>query len=402
MRAIRIRQVGAFALVAAVLFAPAARAEEAVQALPEVESGVEDPGDLSAWQEVVNVLTAPFRFLGLVFYYSFKFIFYDVWAALVEWIAGSSDLGAALEDLQSPDPALRRAAAIRLGRLGDPDAVEPLAKLLADPEPAVRRAAVLALSELGGEEAAEAVRSALADPDVGMRGAAALALGRVGGPSDVPRLKGMLEREENRHWYVESSVVTAVGKLGGPAEVAFLRPFLDRPAEGEGWVVVASAAYALGRAGDSGSRNRLVALVDSDVQAVRSAAADALGRLGDLEMLRKIVSERTEVGPVRAALGAIGRHGAPADRELLLRMSYHPDPQVVDGALFALRAAGDRRAVERAIDLLGGENSYLRFLAAGLLRRWTGQDFGLAPARWKEWWEEAKEGFEFADEMEGD
>ena len=55
---------------------------------------------------------------------------------------------ASVRDLASDHASVRRRAAGALGRLGDPAAVEPLARALADPDAGVRREAARALAHL--------------------------------------------------------------------------------------------------------------------------------------------------------------------------------------------------------------------------------------------------------------
>ena len=54
-------------------------------------------------------------------------------------------------------------------------------------------------------------------------------------------------------------------------------------------------------------------------------------------------------------------------------------------------------AIDRAIELLSDGNPYLRFVAAELLREWSGEDYGVSQVAWNGWWEEKREGFTFPD-----
>ena len=72
--------------------------------------------------------------------------------------------------LESPDPLVRTHAARTLGRLGDPSAVEPLARHLADPSKLVARASAWSLRKLGNRGVGiEAIRQALASHDPATR-----------------------------------------------------------------------------------------------------------------------------------------------------------------------------------------------------------------------------------------
>ncbi|MCG8470000.1 MAG: HEAT repeat domain-containing protein [Gemmatimonadetes bacterium] len=61
---------------------------------------------------------------------------------------GSADRARLVAELSDEDPRVRAVAAERLGRLGDPDAVEALLDAIADEDPTVRATAVWALDEI--------------------------------------------------------------------------------------------------------------------------------------------------------------------------------------------------------------------------------------------------------------
>jgi HEAT repeat protein len=84
-----------------------------------------------------------------------------------------------------PDPEVRRRAVLALGRIGRPEAVEPLvAALAADAAGAVRSTAAFALGIVEDplpEEAVSALEAALLDASGRVREKAIEALGRRGG-----------------------------------------------------------------------------------------------------------------------------------------------------------------------------------------------------------------------------
>ena len=72
--------------------------------------------------------------------------------------------------LDVPDPTLRARAAAALGRLGDPAAVDPLARVLGDPSKVASRAAAWSLRKLGNRGiGVDAIRAALGSPDPATR-----------------------------------------------------------------------------------------------------------------------------------------------------------------------------------------------------------------------------------------
>ena len=81
-----------------------------------------------------------------------------------------TDITPLLSALNSPTIKTRRDAAARLGRSGDPAAVDSLVQALADTHKAVRREAAQALGRLDDERAVPGLIAALADPDPGSPG----------------------------------------------------------------------------------------------------------------------------------------------------------------------------------------------------------------------------------------
>ena len=65
--------------------------------------------------------------------------------------------------LGDPEARVRRRAALSLGRVGLPAAVEPLTKLLADEEPDVRQMSAFALGLIGSPDARSALLASLRD-----------------------------------------------------------------------------------------------------------------------------------------------------------------------------------------------------------------------------------------------
>lgn len=107
----------------------------------------------------------------------------------------------------------REETAVALGRWG-PEAIPPLAELLAGHDADARWWAVRALAETGGEEAAPLLAGALGDVDPDVRACACLALGRVGGPRAARALAGGLADESP---FVASIAADALSMIGEPA-----------------------------------------------------------------------------------------------------------------------------------------------------------------------------------------
>ncbi|MBM4319381.1 MAG: hypothetical protein FJ125_05315, partial [Deltaproteobacteria bacterium] len=227
------------------------------------------------------------------------------------------------------DPALRAHAAALLGRTGDREAIEPLARALAeDAAAAVRQAAEAALEQLGWVPVAQKlrVRSLLAElgaAEARHRAAAAEQLGLVGDDAAVQPLRSRLDDADAA---VRLAVCHALVRLGEPPPAApeFIPYWLDTA----GWEALAEigvpAVAALSgvleeRRKDRkrGAVNALAAIADARalpplIQAladpepeVRRAAARGLGR-------------RQEIGTLGALLGLLGDSDCEPDVAIAL------------------------------------------------------------------------------------
>ena len=87
----------------------------------------------------------------------------------------------------------RREATQALGKLRDPDALDPLLATLSDMDRYVSRAAAQALGDLGDVRAVLPLTGLLADTDPEMRREAATALGQIGDPSAKSALTATLD-----------------------------------------------------------------------------------------------------------------------------------------------------------------------------------------------------------------
>jgi len=97
-----------------------------------------------------------------------------------------------IRDLRSSVPAVRRQAAVALGRVGGKAAVPALVEALGDPEAQVRREAAKALGHIKDARAVPKVLAALRDPDANVRLYAAYALGEIKDPKAAKELLNAL------------------------------------------------------------------------------------------------------------------------------------------------------------------------------------------------------------------
>ena len=288
--------------------------------------------------------------------------------------------------LKYGDPAIRVAAADALGDLGDLRALEALFQALAaDLFPGVRGASADALAALGDASASGPLTRALQSDGNGLvRAAAAAALGVLKPPGIAALLIEALGADPDER--VRAAAARALGRIRDDAALA---PLLEaemhddlrtvreaaRDALSE-WPVFAlvaalqrsphpearaSAAEILGRFGYASAIPGLSRAVGDREEAVRSAALEALHRLGTMLPLENggalLFRGNTQIafipgatavaapqGPVRAAFNVTG-----ADRTTLLRTAT--GDHYVDGRWMPQESTGHpHTAVHEGID----------------------------------------------------
>ena len=103
--------------------------------------------------------------------------------------AGKPAVAPLIEALQDEKYVVRQAAALALGDMGDPRAVEGLIERLGDASEAVRQSAAVSLGKLGAQEAVEPLIQAMSDESELVRKAAINGLGMIGDKRALPALK---------------------------------------------------------------------------------------------------------------------------------------------------------------------------------------------------------------------
>ncbi|MDP7032945.1 MAG: HEAT repeat domain-containing protein [Planctomycetota bacterium] len=361
------------------------------------ESGAFE-ADLTTWQKVLNVMKAPFIAIGALVYYPLKFIFYDIWVALYDWLVppGSEDGSVSLEAMLSPDPAVRISALRGLSTAEDTDVHRLLRRACQDIDPSVRRVALRTLERLKLTSDLALVVRATRDPDDSVRGTAAHVLGAIGKPKHSKRLREMVEAPENKdRVYVQAALLRSLVRLDPEAARPLARKALGLR-DSKNWVLVATAAHALGELGDRESRELLRSRVEDPVYYVRLASAESLARLGDQVWLLEQMEKGGDSDRVRALLLALGRHGRSLPMEALESRVGDSDARVAGAALRALAMQKSPRAIDHAIEWLDHANAFHRFYGYGLLTRLTGKDLGLESELWRRWWSTQRHSFRFS------
>jgi hypothetical protein len=115
--------------------------------------------------------------------------------------------------LSHRDVEVRYRSAIALGELGNPAAIEPLARALKDENSGVRWEAAEALGKIGAPAVA-VLAGAIRDEDDDVRWRAAIALGEIGTEQAIEPLIGALSDEDA---YVRSRAANSLACIGTPA-----------------------------------------------------------------------------------------------------------------------------------------------------------------------------------------
>ncbi|MCP9451417.1 MAG: HEAT repeat domain-containing protein [Nitrospira sp.] len=217
--------------------------------------------------------------------------------------------------LTDHDWAIREDAAIRLGRLKDPRAIEPLVGALRDPDRSVREAAIEALLAIGSPSTT-AVCACLADPDLTVQESASRILASI---ADAEALDSLVAALNSSDWIVRMYIAKALGRLSDPRAVAPLLELLQDPVK----TVREEASAALVAIGRPAVPHLIEALTHPDWM-VRLRAIESL------KMIR----------PPEAV---------PA----LITLAFHdPDSTIREDAVRALGVSGDERAVEPLITIV--------------------------------------------------
>ena len=238
-----------------------------------------------------------------------------------------NDTASAAGDLSDPDKNVRVEAAVRLGSLGNEDAVAPLVEALrTDPDFFVCETVTWALVRCGSV-AVEPVITLLHDESALARARAAHALSKLGDARAVPALIDRLNVNEQDRAVREKSVL-ALGQLGGDEAMNALAALLgDQQPE---------LATAVSRALESFGERALPALLarigDRDPD-VRAQVVDLLGFTGSAQAVPHLCVAAEDEHPsvrirVLAALAALRKHGREQIAGVFARAIHDPDRRV--------------------------------------------------------------------------
>jgi HEAT repeat protein/CHAT domain-containing protein len=229
------------------------------------------------------------------------------------------------------DPELRGAAAEALGQLGDRRAVAALL----DAVNVAPRDVVQALGHLGDERAVEPL-IALLKRDSGLKEPVAFALTEIGS-SVVPRLTELVT-DQRKH--VRDVVAYVLGSVGDDSAVDDLIKLLHDPRTAK------AAAYALGKLGNRVAVESLVGrLNEPDEESQENIESELFSKLSPLQLFDRLGTE----SPQSAAAWALGKLGDTRAVEPLISVledRHRGRSELQRQVVRALGALGDLRAVE--------------------------------------------------------
>ena len=283
--------------------------------------------------------------------------------------------------LSDDEARIRRRAALAVGRVGLPDGVPGLVRLLqSDPDPEVRQMAAFGLGLIGDASAVEPLRAALADPLPLIAGRAAEALGLIGDTASADAIGKLVAAHAPAVSAVaaddsRSQINPAVDAFRlGVYALARLKNYdalaasvLDAGGEPrtQWWPV----AYAFQRTEDKRAAKPLLALVGSPSAYAQAFAIKGLGQIGDESavptLLPLVDAERASSPLTIEAIRALGRIGDERAAGPLTKLLYsrNLNPMVRAETLLALGKTAGEVNPDAFVDFLGDRSPSVRLAA---------------------------------------
>jgi HEAT repeat protein/glycerophosphoryl diester phosphodiesterase len=255
-----------------------------------------------------------------------------------------------LKALEYKRPAVRANAAWSLGLVGDSRALPALVKHLWDEDIEVRREAITALGRLKQPEAVEPLRQVLTSKmDASVIYEAARALGEIRSPEAVADLIKVMEKDPD--WRVKGACAMALSKIGEKRAAEPLgRLLLQESGDPlDGWLKDI-ASYALS---DMGEGAPVLKALRSVRETTRKRASWTMVRMGEgaIPFLTKALRDPNPMVSQKAAetLGWLGSDKAVDSLIRVIKAEPPPSDGLKRTAIWALGKIGDPRA-EKALD----------------------------------------------------
>ena len=264
-----------------------------------------------------------------------------------------------LKLLQNKHPQVKQNAVWTLGFCGDESTAAYLRSLLNDKNVEVRRETVLALKRLGATQSAPILVETLRtekDPEV--KYDIARTLGMPRNQSAVYALINALMKEKN--WHVKSACIEALGRIGSDKAMSILFNILITDAGEDAAWARTKAAWALAAIGEKSIPLLTNALRDNE-ESTRRRAGWALIKIGN-PSVKSLISSLREINKftrerVAQTLGWIGDERAVNS---LLWALKDEEPSVVSAAAWALGRIGNPSALSELQSLVNNENIDIR------------------------------------------
>jgi HEAT repeat protein len=157
---------------------------------------------------------------------------------------GVAAVGPLIEALQDKEGTVRKFAAILLGKLGDPRAIEPLGMTLYDLHHEVGKVSAASLAQFGGP-AIDILFEALSHPEMWIRIHAIIALSKVRDPRVTSILLEMLNDPERE---VKKQVIASLGNLKDARALPSLQEIASNRADRELHMLARQALENFGNA----------------------------------------------------------------------------------------------------------------------------------------------------------
>ena len=273
-----------------------------------------------------------------------------------------------LKLLKNKHPQVKQNAVWTLGFCGDESTAAYLHSLLNDKNVEVRRETVLALKRLGATQSAPILVETLRtekDPEV--KYDIARTLGMPRNQSAVYALINALMKEKN--WYVKSACIEALGRIGSDKAMSILFNILITDAGEDAAWARTKAAWALAAIGEKSIPLLTNALRDNE-ESTRRRAGWALIKIGN-PSVKSLISSLREINKftrerVAQTLGWIGDERAVNS---LLWALKDEEPSVVSAAAWALGRIGNPSALSELQSLVNNENIDIRENAIEAVKR---------------------------------
>lgn len=285
--------------------------------------------------------------------------------------------------LRDGNEEVRTFSAVMLGRIRDPDAVQPLIESLADPDLNVKHAASEALGQIKDKRAVPALIEVL-QSDMWLQFPAAVALGELGDPRAVAPLISLLDMPG-----ANVPAIQALGKIGDPTAIEPLTRFLEDDEESlREWALEAVATIASRITGmpvsmglSEKAQRLLIETLKSDSLKAKRNAVIVLGAgrvRSAVPLIADLIADRDLREDALEAIAAIGGEDA---FDALMSYAVDSDPLVRRAAVSALSGLGTEKAMKAVLPFLSDPSEEVRMEAALALAKFDSDDAKQAIAK---------------------